>query len=654
MLSVGSSNGTPASKIIFEFLGEGTHSDLQSLVSQKQLPSIPQDCIQLKKDDDQDWQSVWNFSEFIKTNHPRLHGSHCSIDDLKELDQLCSRISPPQNVGEGGHKNESERHSGSKVIEKNILCEYPHFEVDLPKELAHLHKEWSSFLNDLEYIPVSELRKEGELAHHPVVSWLPSKACPLDHHLFTEEEVFKYCVEAEFEFPGFRGPNGVIFVATELDNTQLCQRRENIPLLWNDCAFTFDPATGSSYLLQTRPGITFRELQKRFSLDAARKYFRSTIDKVRLNKHQTLDNVLHEMQVENPKIKAYGGLVELIPFHEINLSGEVDDTGHSGAIHFARWHVPQGARLQNPDSEAIPIALKRVWRPDSQNQDLSKREFESSIITFTDAPVASIRLDGLTINPETNDIFLVFEKATNVPAFLDAALLSNWKDWDLISEVFRDAADSLELIHQRGHLHRDIHLGNVMIHNVPCPNDPFESEYTELVIIDLGQGQQVTNNVWVSPNYYGNSDYRAPEVILKRQYSEKSDVFAIGCLMTEILWIRCQKADDYEVPQVLWNLVASCLQNDPNGRPHAQKLAAEAQELRDNFFVVPEKRTLASLGMKTLKIRIDVVWIGGDDEFESPETAIVRVKRELSSRTIFTDHHNSCVAADVSACGRKS
>ncbi|KAF4335300.1 fibroblast growth factor receptor [Fusarium beomiforme] len=470
-----------------------------------------------------------------------------------------------------------------------------------------MSREWGSILDNLEYIPFSHLSTEDDLAQNPVASWKPNKACPLDHHLFTEEEVLKYCVEAKFEFPGHRGDNGIIFEATKLDESELCKVRQDLEVMWtcqkNDCAFTFDPATNQAYLLQTRPGIMFRKLQKQFSLESARKRFRSITDQHRLNKLETFDRVLDDMQLQNSKIKAYGGLVDLIPFNEITLSGETDDTGYSGTIPFGAWNVPQGARLHRPDSEVIPIALKMVWRPGDPNGELRKRELASSITTFSDSPIASIKLNGLTINPESNEIFLVFERARSVPLFLEEALVNTGKDWDVITTLLCDAACSLEVIHERGHIHRDIHMGNVLVHSVPCHNDPYDSEFTELVIIDLGQGQDMSNSVMNTSNSYGDHNFWAPEVKSRRQYSEKSDVFAIGYLMTEILEIRCKKANDCAVPKSLWDLIATCLLKDPADRPRAEALAVQTEKLREDFFVLPEEK-------KDVTVRGEVVMNG--------------------------------------------
>jgi serine/threonine protein kinase len=207
-----------------------------------------------------------------------------------------------------------------------------------------------------------------------------------------------------------------------------------------------------------------------------------------------------------------------------------------------------------------------------------------------------------------------------VPAFLDEVLLGNAKDWDLVTELFIDAASSLEKIHEHQILHRDIHMGNVMIRYVPCGNDPFDPEYPELVIIDFGQGKDMEDRPWPTPNVYGNVDYRAPEVILRRQYSFKSDIFAIGYLMAEILKIRWAKAGDDQVPQVLWDIVVRCLQVDPDRRPEVHELVEDVEKLRGDFFVIPENRKAG--------VRGGVILNG---PFVSLESEVKERKRDLNS-----------------------
>ena len=53
---------------------------------------------------------------------------------------------------------------------------------------------------------------------------------------------------------------------------------------------------------------------------------------------------------------------------------------------------------------------------------------------------------------------------------------------------------------------------------------------------DFGLAKEVTRNVLQNTGYVSTRWYRAPEVILRQgQYDSKIDVFAVGCLMAELL-----------------------------------------------------------------------------------------------------------------------
>lgn len=130
---------------------------------------------------------------------------------------------------------------------------------------------------------------------------------------------------------------------------------------------------------------------------------------------------------------------------------------------------------------------------------------------------------------------------------------------------------------------------------VACPNDPFDSTYPELVIIDLGESQR-KDLTTQSINMYGNPDYWAPEVLRERAYSEKSDIFAVGYVMVEIIRERCRVAKTSQVPQSLWELIHRCLSKNPVNRPVASELEKQVDNLRDAYFVVPKVVTAGNRG----------------------------------------------------------
>jgi hypothetical protein len=84
----------------------------------------------------------------------------------------------------------------------------------------------------IEYIPFSELRdiKDSDKAEDNCVLWCPEKPVPtMEHHLVTEEVVFRYCVLNEFHFPGHLEGDKIAFVMTPLMGTDFVRE---LQLFW--------------------------------------------------------------------------------------------------------------------------------------------------------------------------------------------------------------------------------------------------------------------------------------------------------------------------------------------------------------------------------------------------------------------------------------
>ena len=65
--------------------------------------------------------------------------------------------------------------------------------------------------------------------------WRSPKQLLLDHHLFTEEEVFKYCVEMDFVFPRHKKEDSIVFVASELNKSSILHELDKLQSLWVRC-----------------------------------------------------------------------------------------------------------------------------------------------------------------------------------------------------------------------------------------------------------------------------------------------------------------------------------------------------------------------------------------------------------------------------------
>src|SRR5438132_5977592 len=139
-------------------------------------------------------------------------------------------------------------------------------------------------------------------------------------------------------------------------------------------------------------------------------------------------------------------------------------------------------------------------------------------------------------------------------------------------------------IHEKNYIHHDLHSGNI-----------FSYEIYNSVIGDLGLCQQVVDKKDNPNKIYGVIPYLAPEVLSKKPYTKKSDIYSFGMIMWEhttgkkpfhgrshdqylMLDIlngeRPQITDD--TPESYAELMKRCWDHNPENRP-------TAKEINDHF-----------------------------------------------------------------------
>jgi hypothetical protein len=84
----------------------------------------------------------------------------------------------------------------------------------------------------LEYIPLHQMTYSGGICDGSELLWRPLQQVAFDHHIFTEEEVFKYCVENDFMFPQHKKDDAIVFVAHELCTSSIREDLENLQNQW--------------------------------------------------------------------------------------------------------------------------------------------------------------------------------------------------------------------------------------------------------------------------------------------------------------------------------------------------------------------------------------------------------------------------------------
>lgn len=95
-----------------------------------------------------------------------------------------------------------------------------------------------------------------------------------------------------------------------------------------------------------------------------------------------------------------------------------------------------------------------------------------------------------------------------------------------LAGLFRNVAQSLESIHIRNYIHRDLKLENLIVVS--------PGENSEIKIIDFGSMLQIPpskSKVVGGSDLVGTNGYLAPETISNREYSYMTDVWQIGCIL---------------------------------------------------------------------------------------------------------------------------
>ncbi|EXX62303.1 polo kinase CDC5 [Rhizophagus irregularis DAOM 197198w] len=294
-----------------------------------------------------------------------------------------------------------------------------------------------------------------------------------------------------------------------------------------------------------------------------------------------IDNLIKECQMETLKPNR---IVEWIPYNNLKNIKYLTKGGFS-EIYTADWIDGYYIEWDSKERQLKrfgrhQVILKKLENVENANQ--SWLEEAKSHLTLSTKYPNIVQCYGLTQDPSNGDYMLVMNQMdTDLRKYLHQNRQLTWRERIQIAVY---VIKSLQIIHTENAIHRDLHSGNVL-------ND-FGTVFRISDLGFCGPSDKPLKSI------YGNLPYIAPEVIIGKEQTFKSDIYSIAMLMWEISSGQppfFNYDHDYELamhivngirpkivpgtPLEYKNLMKQCWDADPSNRPDSYALWKKISEI---------------------------------------------------------------------------
>jgi serine/threonine protein kinase len=164
----------------------------------------------------------------------------------------------------------------------------------------------------------------------------------------------------------------------------------------------------------------------------------------------------------------------------------------------------------------------------------------------------------------------------------DRLVRSGVLDLNQVLAIFKPVAAGLDVLHANGLVHRDLKPGNILVDE---RGHPFIADF------GLAKDHQHQGTVLTQPGQaLGSMDYMAPEQIRGEEVTAATDVYALACMLFELLtgqppfgdqvgmrimWSHLQDAPPHpshlrpDLPRAVGDALLEGLEKDPDDRPQS-------------------------------------------------------------------------------------
>ena len=272
-----------------------------------------------------------------------------------------------------------------------------------------------------------------------------------------------------------------------------------------------------------------------------------------------------------------------------------------------------------------------------------------------------------------------------------------WRDgeplsWKRSAEIGSALAAGLAAAHEKGVVHRDLKPGNIflcadgrikildfglarLVSPAEAPIDSMQETLTQMGLVNLEDAAEEPTNTAGGPltrkgTVLGTAGYMAPEQVRGQRADHRSDIFALGCVLYEMVAAKNPFKRDtgvqtlsailedepeklsssgIEVPPGYQSAVEKCLQKDPQDRYDSISQVGEALALciegsrtgRERPGLIPSRKALAAaLAVVVAAAAIALWWwVGGSGARWARSEALPEITRLSEAGEIYQAYH---------------
>ena len=212
------------------------------------------------------------------------------------------------------------------------------------------------------------------------------------------------------------------------------------------------------------------------------------------------------------------------------------------------------------------FALKTIYMRDTPEQDMSI--LTELLIILHNKSKHIVQLYGFFADENKISFLITYCQDRDVGHLIQSSdTLPEHQIWKILIEV----CYALHYLHQNNIIHRDLKPSNILLHK------------GSVKLCDFGVSCRINSKVGHAYSVVGTPYYLSPELITNKPYNSKVDIWSLGCVLYELIFLK--PAFDY----IGLGAIVNSIHDGTYVPRYSDKYSDDVQSLIDLLIVVDPK-----------------------------------------------------------------